>query len=120
MASSNWKSNVTVHILRAVRFRSEESAFHKDFKISGVIEEARQKDKLSYVSLLKQIEEGNDKGYSYKETVNAVIKAVALGLYLRNVLKTIDKLTLNRLMKTERNALDLRQHLTSFKRSNIR
>ena len=75
---------------------------------------------MSYVSLLKQIEEGKDKGYSDRETVNAVIKAIIPGLYLRNILETTDNLTLDRLMKflqlhfVERNTLDLSQHLTSL------
>ena len=56
-------------ILGAVGFGSEKSAFHKDFKIRGLIGEPGQKDKLSYVSLLKQIEEGIDRGYSDKEIV---------------------------------------------------
>ena len=62
--------------------------------------------------------EGKDKGYSDKEIVNAVIKAITPGLYLRNDLETTDNLTLDRLMKflqshfVERNTLDLSQHLT--------
>ena len=51
------KGNVVADILGAVGFGSEISAFHKDFKIRGAIGETGQKDKLSYVSLLKQIEE---------------------------------------------------------------
>ena len=114
------KGNVAADILGAGEFGSEMSAFHKDFKIRGVIGEAGQKDKLSYVSLLKQIEEGKDKGYSDREFVNAVIKAITPGLYLRNILETTDNLTLDRLMKflqlhfVERNTLDLSQHLTSL------
>ena len=46
---------------------NERSAFHKDFKIRGVISEKGQTDKLLYIGLLKQIEEGRDKGYSGKE-----------------------------------------------------
>ena len=97
------------------------SAFHKDFKIREAIGEAGQKDKLSYVSLLKQIEEGKARA---KEIVNAVIKAVTPGLYLRNILETTDNLTLDKLMKflqshfVERNTLDLSQHLTSLTRAN--
>ena len=49
------KGNVVVDILGALDFGSEMSAFHKDFKIIGTIGEAGQKEKLSYISLLKQI-----------------------------------------------------------------
>ena len=54
---------------------------------------------MSYVSLLKQIKEGKDKGYSDKEIVNVVIKTLTPELYLRNVLETTDNLNLDRLMK---------------------
>ena len=50
------------------------------------------------MSLLKQIEEVRDKGYSDKET-NVVLPAITPGLYLRNVLKTTKNLTFSRLIK---------------------
>lgn len=86
MAQQQLEKNIAEHIPGTVGFGGEESAFHKDFKISGVIGEAGQKDKLSYGALLKFIEEEKNKGYSYKEIVNAAIKAVALGFYIQNVL----------------------------------
>ena len=86
MAQQQLEKNIAEHILGVVGFGGEESAFHKDAKISGVIGEAGQKDKLSYGALLKLIEEEKNKGYSYKEIVNAAIKAVALGFYIQNVL----------------------------------
>lgn len=49
------------------------SAFHKHIKIGGSIGE---KEKLSYVTLLKQRKKGKDKGYSDKKIMNAVIKAI--------------------------------------------
>lgn len=49
------------------------SAFHKHIKIGGSIGE---KEKLSYVTLLKQRKKEKDKGYSDKKIVNAVIKAI--------------------------------------------
>ena len=86
MAQQQLEKNIAEHIPGTVGFGGEESAFQKDFKISGVIGEAGQKDKLSYGALLKFIEEEKNKGYSYKEIVNAAIKAVALGFYIQNVL----------------------------------
>ena len=76
------KGNVVADIFEADGFGSEIIAFHKDFKIRGTIEEVGQKNKLSYVSLLKQIEEGKDKGYSDKEIVSAVVKDINPGIYL--------------------------------------
>ena len=107
-------------LLVAAGVDDERSAFLKDFKIRGFIGEKGQKDKFYYISLLKQIEEGRDKGYSDKEIVNAVIRATTPGLYLRNVLETTGNLTLSRLMKflqshfVERNTTDLCQYLSSI------
>ena len=87
-------SGITLYsLLGATGIDHERSAFYKDFKIRGFIGETRQKDKLSYVSLLKQIKEGRDKDYSDKEIVNAVLRAITPGLYLRNVLETRENLT---------------------------
>ena len=72
--------NSLYSLLGAAGFDDERSAFHKDFKIRGFIGEKGKKDKLSYISLLKQIEEGRDKGYSDKEIVNAVLRAITPGL----------------------------------------
>ena len=68
-------------LLGARSVDDERSAFHKYFKIRGFIGEKGQKDKLSYISLLKQIEEGRDKGYSDKKIVNAVLRAMTPGLW---------------------------------------
>ena len=45
------------------------------------------------------MEEGIEKGYSDKEILNAVLRAITPGLHLRNVLETNEDLTLKRLMK---------------------
>ena len=115
------KGYVPADVLGFGGFDSEISAFPNNSKIRGAIGETVQKDKLSYVSLLKQREGGKDKVYSDKEIVNAVVKAITPGLYLRNVLETTDNLTLDRLILqlhfVERNTLDLSQHLTSLTQS---
>ena len=59
--------NSLCNLLGATVVDDERSALHKDFKIRGFISEKEQKDKLSYISLLKLIEEGWDKGYSDKK-----------------------------------------------------
>ena len=107
-------------LLGATGVDDQRSAFHKDFKIKGFIGEVGQRDKLSYISLLKQIEEGKEKGYSDREIVNAVLRAITPGLYLRDVLETTEDLSLNRLMKflqshfVEKNTTDICQHLSSI------
>ena len=86
--------NSLYSLLGATGADDERNAFPKDFKIRGFIGEKGQKDKLSYISLLRQIKEGRDKGYTDKEIVNAVLRAITPGLYLRNVLETTENLTL--------------------------
>ena len=80
--------NSLYSLLGAAVVDNERSTFHEDFKIRGFIGEKGQKEKHPYISLSKQIEEGRDKGYSDKEVVNAVLRTIDPGLYLRNVLRT--------------------------------
>ena len=66
----------------------EQSIFRRDFEILGVVGELGQKDKLGYQALVSQIEAGLAKGYSDKEVVCAVVRAVQPGLQAReNLLK---------------------------------
>ena len=73
----------------------------------------RLEEQVVFSKFVKQREEVKDKGYFDKDIMNAVMMAIALGLYLRNVLETSGNLTLDRLMKflqshfVERNMLDL-------------
>ena len=120
MENGNALSGKSLYDLLGARgVDDQRSAFHKDFKIKGFIGEVGQRDQLSYISLLKQTEEGIEKGYLDKEIVNALLRAITSGLYLRNVLETAEDLTLGRLMKflqsqlVERNTTDLCQHLSS-------
>ena len=78
-----------------------------------------QKEKLGYQALISQIEAGLTKGYSDKEAVSAVVRAVQPDLQLRSYLETMVDLTLPRLCKIlrfhfhERNATELYQLLTN-------
>ena len=93
---------------------------HRDFKIQGTIGEVGQKDKLGYQSLMLQVEMGLGKGYTDKEIVTAVIRAVQPGLQLRSYLEGVSDLTLVRLRKIlrfhfhEKNATELHQMLTNI------
>jgi hypothetical protein len=93
---------------------------HRDFKIQGTIGEVGQKDKLGYQSLMLQVEIGLGKGYTAKEIVTAVIRAVQPGLQLRSYLESVGDLTLARLRKIlrfhfhEKNASELYQALTNI------
>ena len=96
------------------------SLLHKELKIRGQIGKCGQRDKLSFVSLLRQITETKSAGYDEDDIVNIVIRAIAPSLTLRNVLETTHNLTLKKLMLLtelhydERNATDLCSKLASL------
>ena len=60
------------------------SILQREFKISGQIGEPGQYDKLTYVSLIHQIESGLAKGYSHKDIADAVIQSISPHSSLRN------------------------------------
>lgn len=67
-------------------------------RICGQIGESVQKDKLSYLSLVRQVEMGTKKGHSEAEINEAVIRAVSPGLLLRDMLEIKRGLTLPALL----------------------
>lgn len=67
---------------------SVSAILHREFKISGQIEEPGQFDKLTYVSLIHQIDSGLGKGYSEKDVADAVIKSISPHSSLRNYVLT--------------------------------
>ncbi|KAJ8030344.1 hypothetical protein HOLleu_26731 [Holothuria leucospilota] len=91
----------------------------KELKISGQIGNPGQKDKLSFVSLIHQIEGAIKKGYSEREVVAAVVKAVTPGLQLRNYLEGRSDLSpiLRRLLRAhfqEKSSTELYQELCNI------
>lgn len=76
----------------------QEVTLRREFKISGQIGESGQKDKLSYLSLVRQIENGIEKGHSEGEVVEAVIRAISPGMPLRDMLEIKRGLTLSKLL----------------------
>ncbi|XDV12946.1 hypothetical protein PO909_001491 [Leuciscus waleckii] len=64
-----------------------EVTLRREFKIWGQIGESGQKEKLSYPSLIRQMEVGLEKGHSETEIVEAVVRAVTPGLPLRDMLE---------------------------------
>ena len=65
----------TVHKLLAT------SALRRQFKISGQIGEPKQKDKISFSSLVRQIQTGLSQGYDESEIVG-VIRSITPGTVL--------------------------------------
>ena len=70
------------------------SLFRREFKIQGQIGEASQKDKISFISLMRQIREAKAKGYNEKDITSALIRVFTPGLSVRTYLETIFDLKL--------------------------
>ena len=89
-------------------------------KIIGQIGEPGQKDKLSFVSLVRQIEGALRKGYKSVEVVDAVVRAINPGMRLRSYLEGLDDLTLPRLRRIlrshyqEKSATELYRQLSTL------
>ena len=96
------------------------SDFKRELKIIGQIGEPGQKDKLSFVSLVRQIEGALQKGYKPQEVVDAVVRAINPGMRLRSYLEGLSDLTLPRLRRIlrshfqEKSASDLYRQLSSL------
>ncbi len=74
-----------------------EVTLRREFRICGQIGEAGQREKLSYTSLMNQIESGLRKGHPETEIIEAVTRAVSPGLHLRDMLEIKRDLTLSTL-----------------------
>lgn len=74
-----------------------EVTLRREFRICGQIGEPGQKEKISYTSLVNQIETGQRKGHSEAEIIEAVTRAVSPGLHLRDMLEIKRGLTLPKL-----------------------
>ncbi len=72
-----------------------EVTFRRDFKINSQIGERGQKDKLSYNNLMHQINAGINKGHRYCEIIDAVIRAICLGMSLHDMLEIKTDLNLS-------------------------
>ena len=73
--------------------------FHRNFKIVGQVGEPEQQDKLSYVSLIHQIEAGLKRGFDENEIVEAVIKAISPNSSLRSYILTLPERSPDKLRK---------------------
>ena len=99
---------------------SKTSLFRRELKISGTIGQPYETNKLSFISLIHQINTAEAKGYQESEICEAVIKAISSGMTLRGFLESTPGLTLVTLRKIlrshfkEKNATDLYKSLTTF------
>ena len=77
-------------------------SLRRDFRITGQIGEPQQKDRLSFSSLIRQIESGLRRGFSEEEVVEQVLRAIVPGLRLRSYLEGragLDLPTLRRILR---------------------
>ena len=63
------------------------ATWRKEFRIVGQVGEPGEKDKLSFVSLARQVEHGVRKGFSSEEIIEAMVRAISPGLRLRSYLE---------------------------------
>ena len=73
--------------------------FKRKLKIIGQIGEPGQKDKLSFVSLARQIKDALQKGYKPLVVVDAVVRSINPEMRLRSYLEGLESLTLLRLRR---------------------
>ena len=76
------------------------SALRGEFRAFGQIGEPGQADKLSFVSLANQIGAAIRRGYSQREIVDGVTRAVALGTHLGSYLESFKDLSLPQLQSS--------------------
>ena len=77
-------------------YLGQTNLLRRDFKISGIIGNSGQKDRISFASLTYQINDDRTAGYSDHEIVVGVLKTTMLpNLRLRNVLETMQGLILD-------------------------
>ena len=90
------KGNNFSPILRELNLRT--SLAKKELKIKDQIGEANQKDKLTYVNLMHQVDEAQEASYKESEIVSSVIRALIPSLTLINILESTENLSLNQLL----------------------
>ena len=79
------------------------SVLRREFRVFGQIGEPGQADELSFVSLANQIGAAIRRGYSQREIVDGVIRAIAPGTHLRSYLESFKDLSLPQLQELLRN-----------------
>lgn len=95
-----------------------ESILRREFKIVGSI--GGEKDKLSYVGLMRQIESGTAKGYKEAEIIEAVIRCINSSTKLKSYLEIMKDITLQKLCQIlrvhyqEKSASELYKELTTL------
>ena len=96
------------------------SIFRKDFRIIGQIGEPHQKEKLTFISLTRQVEEAVRKKYPEQEIIAGILKAI-VPRSLRSYLELMQDLSLPKLCQVlrihyrEKSATELYQELIEMR-----
>ena len=75
------------------------SLIRREYKLSGQIGEPGQTEKLTFVSLMHQIDSGLKRGFKESEIVDAVICAISPHSSLRSYVETLSDLSLSKLRR---------------------
>ena len=100
-----------------------DKVFRREFKIKGQIGAPGEENKLSFISLARQIESGLERCYPETEIIEAVIRAVGPGIALRSYLEATPGITLAKLRQIlrsyfrENSATELFQQLATLTQS---
>ena len=100
-----------------------DKVFRREFKIKGQIGAPGEENKLSFISLARQIESGLERSYPETEIIEAVIRAVGPGIALRSYLEATPGITLAKLRQIlrsylrENSATELFQQLATLTQS---
>lgn len=90
-AQTDGSSNETV----STHHQADNSVFRREFKIVGSI--GGEKDKLSYVGLMRQIDSGLPNVFKEDEIIDAVIRCINSSTKLKSYLEIMQDITLHKL-----------------------
>ena len=79
--------------------KAASSLLRREYKLSGQIGEPGQTEKLTFVSLMHQIDSGLKRGYKESEIVDAVIRAISPHSSLGSYVETLNDLSLAKLRR---------------------
>ena len=86
-------------LLHLAKAKATPSLLRREYKLSGQIGEPGKTEKLTFVSLMHQIDSGLKRGYKKSEIVDAAIRAISPHSSLRSYVETLSDLSLAKLRR---------------------
>ena len=86
-------------LLHLAKAKATPSLLRREYKLSGQIGKPGQTEKLTFVSLMHQIDSGLKRGYKESEIVDAVIRAISPHSSVRSYVETLSDLSLAKLRR---------------------